>query len=95
MKARDEYIKEREHQLREWNAQLKYLRQKSERHSQVLIKRWAVKIRDLHRKRLQLQAMLEGIKHSGEDTFDNLRQDTELLWQDVRRGFSELRVILK
>lgn len=95
MTTRKEYIDNREKQLREWNTQLNELGRKSERHSQVLIKKWTVKIKELREKRLQLQLRLEEIKNSREDAFDNLKQDTDLLWKEVKAGFSEIRIILK
>jgi hypothetical protein len=49
----------------------------------------------LREKRSRLRSKLDKIKDSGDDVFEDIKADSEKLWKDVKKGFSEIREIVK
>lgn len=95
MAKREEYIEKLEAQLKEWNSQLDELQEKAEKQSKEAQAKLNQRIEKLKAKRADLKVKLDKIKDSGEDAFDKIKADAEVLWKDVKSGFSDIRTILK
>lgn len=95
MATREEYIDKLETQLREWNKQIDKLQERAQGESQEIKTKISKRLDELKTKRGELNMKLDRIKDSGEDTFEKVKGDAEVLWKDVREGFSEVRSILK
>lgn len=95
MAKREEYINKLENQLREWNKKIDEYQVKAEGRSKKIKTRADTKMSELKAKRTELRHKLGLIKDSGEETFDQLKKDSEALWDDIKDGFSDIRNILK
>lgn len=95
MASREEYIEKLESQLKEWNSQLDDLQKKAEKQSQEAKARLNKRIDELKAKRATLKVKLDKIKDSGDEAFEKIKSDAEVLWADVKEGFSDIRSILK
>ena len=95
MADREEYIDKLENQLREWNSQLDKLQEKAEKQSEEAQNKINKRMDQLKAKRSQLKLKLDQIKDSGEDAFSKIREDAEILWGDVKGGFSDIRKIIR
>lgn len=95
MATRKEYIDKLENQLREWNTQINELQEKANKGSQDLKGRYQKRMETLKTKRGEMRAKLQKIKDSGDGSFDEIKADTEKIWADLKKGFSEIRKIVK
>lgn len=95
MATREEYIDKLEAQLKEWNSKIDALQAKADAESKELKQRFNKKNAELQEKRKALRGKLNKIKNSGDDTFDKVKEDAELLWRDVKDGFAEIKSIVQ
>jgi hypothetical protein len=42
-----------------------------------------------------MKVKLDKIKDSGDEAFEKIKKDAEVLWDDVKAGFSEIKSIVK
>lgn len=94
MASREEYIDKLEKQLREWNDQIDELQQQAATESKEIKAKLSKRMDEMKKKRAELRTKLNKIKESGDEAFDAIKDDTERLWQDVKKGFSEIRSII-
>lgn len=95
MASREEYIDKLETQLRTWNQQLDELQERAGEESGELKQKFEDRMKILRDKRARLKAKLEKIREAGDDSFDQVKDDAEVLWKDIKSGISEVRSILK
>lgn len=95
MATREQYIDKVENQLREWNRKIDEYKVKAEGKSSELREKFDKKSAELKTKRTELRKKLDQIKNSGEGTFDQLKEDTEMLWHDIKDGYADIKKIVK
>lgn len=93
MATREEYIDKLETRLREWNKKIDELQKKANEESQDLKAKLEERLETLRKKRKQLKEKVERIKES--ESLDDIREDTEKLWKDIKKGLSEIGEIVK
>lgn len=95
MATRDEYIDKLEKQLREWNSQVDKLQKQARQGSEEIRKRVNKRVEAINEKRSDLENKLGKLRESSGEAFDNIRDDAEVLWKDVKKGISDVQSALK
>jgi chromosome segregation ATPase len=92
---REEYIDKLTKQLKEWDNELKKLEAQSEKRLFEWRERVNWQLDRLHTKRNELRMKINRIEDVSEEAFKDIKNDTEILWTNIKQGFNELRKEIK
>lgn len=95
MSTREEYIDKLAKQLKEWDVQLDKIQQRMQKESDETKKRLGKQVNEIKNKISQIRNKMNEVRSAGEGTFSKLKKDIEVIWKDVRKGFSEFKTKVK
>ena len=80
MSTRDEYVAAMKLRLDEWNAELAVLEAKAHETQEDAKEKYQEQLRALHARRLEGEKQLEAIRAATEESWMQLKADTDTVW---------------
>ncbi len=90
-KSREAYVQGLKALLHEWDAEIERLAAKAHRADEDARVEYNKKLDDLRKKRKDLEDKIDTILHSGEDTWEDLKQGLENSWGILKASLSQAK----
>jgi chromosome segregation ATPase len=91
MSKQHEFIARMKSQLDEWTAELRALESKAENAQAGARDKYRQASKELHAKRVEAETKLEEIRHAGEETWGDLKEEVERSWAAFKAGVDAFR----
>ena len=88
MKKRDEYVAKMKSQLDDMNAQLDILAAKSQSAKKELQAKYKQEMADLRAQSGKANAMLDDMKHAGEDVWENMVAEVDKIGDALKHSYN-------
>ncbi|GFO61460.1 hypothetical protein GMST_37850 [Geomonas silvestris] len=95
MKKRDEYVEKLSAQLVEWDNQIEQLQDKALSATPDSGEGYSKAIAALKTKRDQAAQKLQGISAAGEDEWEDMKEGTDRVWNEVRSNLRDAILKIK
>lgn len=92
---REKYIDKLTEQLKEWDKELKELEHKAGGKFTDIKSKFAQRLEKTKKKRDQLRNKLNKFEKAGEEVSKDIKNDFEILWNDIKDGIKNMRKQLK